>query len=683
MPTRREFFQLAAVAAAANPRDEFRSPGKQNRPITWYSPASPDAAQIAADLTRLKSFAIGGICIFPVESRLKMPYLSGGYWNMIAMVVEEAVRQDLRVWLYDELDYPSSSAGGEVIRRNREYEVTALEYHDLAPGEQPPAGDVVATIPAGGRTHVFIKRVQDPLSTIAMGRAGLVRPLGNLLDANAVREFISSTYEGYARSVGRHFGKAIEAMFTDEPCLHTAGYWDFGEKPENHRPLLPWVNGFPEYFAAAKGYDIRQHLHALIGDAGPSTSQRRCDYWEVVCDLITRSYYDQLRDWCAGHAIAFSGHLLLEEGLMLHLMFSGSFIRNASRMHIPGMDLIGPRGEGVSLEDTMTRAGGPYVGKLLSSAAHTRGRSEVMSESFAASGYEMTLEKLIAVANWQFATGVTELMPMGAHYNMWRRSTDDPAARQFLKDKFFEDPTYYATYIGRVKSLLTGGVHVADVAVLVPEYSIWANYVPAEAGLPYKRYREKNPVAAEIDDAFIAVSMELLQNQLDFDYLDDEAFDKAAISAAGLRLEGERYGVLVMPPATHIRPAVVKKAAALAAAGGKVIAVGRQPEGAAFSGLVRVRQVVDLPAAVRRACRSDILVQPAERHLYFIHKQRDGRDIYFFANMAPERREFTISFTRAQGKPSVWDPRTGSIGDAVTSPLRLPLDRLSAAFVVF
>lgn len=198
----------------------------------------------------------------------------------------------------------------------------------------------------------------------------------------------------------------IHCRTSPRAVLAWCARWDFGEKEEDHRPLLPWVDGFPEYFYARKGYDIWPKLECLVKDSGPETSKVRCDYWEVVFHLILESYYEKLAGWCAQNSIAFSGHQLLEEGLLLHLMFSGSFFRNASRQHIPGMDLIGPRPEGVSLEDTMTKVGGPYVGKMLSSAAHTRGRTEVMSESFAVSGYEMTLEKFVAIANWQFATGV-------------------------------------------------------------------------------------------------------------------------------------------------------------------------------------------------------------------------------------------------------------------------------------
>lgn len=711
---------------------KFRNPGKHERPITWYFPSGPDPQKIAADIAEFKKLALGGICIMPATSALKVPYLSSGYWKTIDLTVKEAVRQDLRVWLYDEIDYPSSSAGGAVIRAHPEYEVTGLEYQEIlvqggsrvqievprAPLEgaygqelQNPGNlrDLKAAVsdgvlqwdaPAGNwKIHLFTKRISDPLAEVAKGRAGLVRPLANLLDANAIREFISSTYEGYARTVGRYFGKDIEAMFTDEPCLHTAGYWDFGERADQHRPMLPWVSGFPEYFYARKGYDLMPLLPAVMRDAGPETTKIRCDYWDVVCDLIVESYYGQLRDWCGEHKIAFSGHVLLEEGLLLHLMFTGSFIRSLARMHIPGIDLIGPRPEGVSLENTMTGVGGLYVGKLASSAAHTRGRSEVMSESFAASGLEMTQEKMIAIANWQFATGVTEVMPMSIHYHMShrRRDRDSEAFRKFLQDDFFKDPGYYATYVGRVKAMLTGGRHVADIAVLVPEVSIWANYVPAEATMPYQRYREKNPKAVEIDDAFLELSTELLRAQLDYDYLDDEAFEKAEISQGKLTLAGESYEVLVLPAATTMRFRIADKIAAFRRAGGRVVACGELPQEAMERGkddalkallagaiTAHAAKPGEIPAAVRKLLTPDVSLSAPDRQIYYLHKRKNNADIYFLINMGDTAKKTEVSFARARGRASIWNPADGTIQQVgAGTKVALELPKLSGRFVVF
>lgn len=685
------------VASTLPSNEEFRSPPRRFHPITWYFPSRPDRELIAADLADLEHLGIGGICLLPEPSRLKCEYLSPEFWQTAHLTIEEAIGRKFRIWLYDETGFPSSSAGGEVLRHHPECAVTGLEYnaHPVEEGSFSLGDPIVAEqLSEGGGVIVtlghdtFVKRVGDPLERIAQGRDGLKRPLSNLMDTNAGREFISSTYEGYARTVGRHFGKEIEAIFTDEPSLHVAGYWNFGEKVEDHRPLLPWVDGFPEYFYEKKGYELLPLLPCLVKDAGPEAINVRCDYWEVVCDLVMEGYFDQRFNWCAQHNISSTGHMLLEEWLMTHLMFTGSLIRAAAREHIPGVDLIGPRPNLASLEHTMTGVGGVWVPKYISSAAHTRGRSDVMSESFAASGPTMTLEKMVATANWEYVAGVTELLPMSHQY---AQRVIPENALETTYDEFYKDPTFFATYLARLRSMLSGGVHVADLGVLVPETSIWANYVPAPVGMPYAAFRRKNPVAAAIDDDFAALSMDLLRSQMDFDYLDDEILVTAEIADGKLHLADETYCVLVIPRSTTMRYAVAQKVAAFRQAGGHVIAYRALPTTSMERGRdVAVKQLLasvpvvttplELVQAIRKLQQPDILLDRSDPKVYYLHRRKDRHEIYFVINMDEKACEHNIQF-RVGGKATLWDPRMGEIKPF--SGRKVRINGLSAIFVVF
>jgi hypothetical protein len=289
---------------------------------------------------------------------------------------------------------------------------------------------------------------------------------------------------------------------------------------------------------------------------------------------------------------------------------------------------------------------------------------------------------------------------MGLHHHAPRASAgQSEEVRRFYDDPFFKDPAYYGTYVGRCKALLTGGVHVAGVAVLVPEVSIWANYTPAPAGMPYAAYKKKNPEAVRIDDAFLDLSMRLLRAQLDYDYLDDEAFLAAEIRDGGLRLHGESYEVLVLPPATTMRFAVAEKIARFRAAGGRVVACGEAPGEAmergkdealraALSGFKTV-PVKDVPATVRSVWTPDLTLAEPDAKIFYIHKKRDGQDIYFFCNMAGDGRNLEVTFHGMARPASLCDPRTGRIAPTPTTragggcSLRLALPKLGGMFVVF
>jgi len=336
----------------------------------------------------------------------------------------------------------------------------------------------------------------------------------------------------------------------------------------------------------------------------------------------------------------------------------------------------------------------------------------VMSESFAASGPEMTLEKLIATANWQFASGVTELLPMSFHY-FQEFVPYKGRSKSFREDRFFDDPSFYATYLGRLKMMLSGGQHVADVALLVPETSIWANYAPTGIGLSFKEYRKKNPVASQIDDDFIALSRELLQNQIDFDYLDDEAFQMAEIDNGKLRLAKETYSILVLPSSTTIRWTVAEKILEFWRSGGIVIAFGRLPNEAAEWGKdeavraimaqmfetrsaaserkvspIHVSKVEEVVEAIRRLWKVDLRLSRPDPNVQYIHKRKNGYDIYFLVNNEDAPKNLDVTF-RCSGVPQIWNPRTGEITDMRSLPssegtrLSVSLEKLSGVFIVF
>jgi hypothetical protein len=239
--------------------------------------------------------------------------------------------------------------------------------------------------------------------------------------------------------------------------------------------------------------------------------------------------------------------------------------------------------------------------------------------------------------------------------------------------------------------MLSGGSHVADVAILVPETSIWANYVPAPVTMPFDLYRKKNPIAASIDDDFGALSSQLLRHQIDFDYLDDEITVTAEVENGRFRIADESYRILVIPSSTTMRCSVADKVAAFSRAGGKVVACGQLPTRSMERGMDRrlaealssSHRVPDPQAvieAITAVGQRDFSLSQPDPHIYYLHRRKQGRDIYFVINMATEDRELEPAF-RAKGQASVWDPRTGETRPFTEKRLKIP--STSAMFVVF
>ena len=67
--------------------------------------------------------------------------------------------------------------------------------------------------------------------------------------------------------------------------------------------------------------------------------------------------------------------------------------------------------------------------------------------------------------------------------------------------------------------MLSGGRHVAKVAVLYPIVSIWANYTP----------QAPTPTAALIEQEFYNLTDSLLRLHFDYDYVDEEVLAGAVV----------------------------------------------------------------------------------------------------------------------------------------------------------
>ena len=61
-----------------------------------------------------------GIRSFVIHARvgLTVPYLSETWFDRCGLALDEAAGRGMKVWLYDEDNWPSGYAGGRVLARN-------------------------------------------------------------------------------------------------------------------------------------------------------------------------------------------------------------------------------------------------------------------------------------------------------------------------------------------------------------------------------------------------------------------------------------------------------------------------------------------------------------------------------------------------------------------------------------
>ncbi|MCX8109453.1 MAG: glycosyl hydrolase, partial [Verrucomicrobiae bacterium] len=381
---------------------------------------------------------------------------------------------------------------------------------------------------------------------------------GNLvdyLDPEAVKKFISLTYEQYYSAFPEHFGKTIDSAFYDEPTFH----WVQGGRA--------WTPGFNREFERRHGYNPALLYPALWYDIGPDTAAARNLLFGLRAELFSRGFIKTVADWCQNHGIELTGHVDQEE-IINPVGLCGDLIKTFEHQPIPGLDQI------------FAYDRGSRMYKLISSAAVNYGRRRVMSECYGA--MQLPVANLYREAMDQFAKGVNLMVPHAVWYST--NSIVFPPELSWRTEPYASALPAYNEYIGRLQCILQHGRPVVDIAVLYPIAGLQAAY-HFGVGDPYH-----GGVIPEWADYMTVGELLSLDLRQDFTYLHPETLDgRCRVVDNTLRLEHPEmcqvYRVLILPGTTTISAANMAKIQQFFDAGGCVIATTRLPDQSAEIGL--------------------------------------------------------------------------------------------------
>jgi hypothetical protein len=605
---------------------------------------------------------------------------------------EDLRKRGQRVWIYDELGYPSASAGGRVLEGRPEFQVWAVGSRTFTPAPDGtvtvevshPTVEACCAMPLRAGQLVRAE-AQDLTAQARQGRFvwkspgtnwivclferyqpdswrrhNIPRRNVNILDRAAIQRFIELTHDKYAETLGPRL-QEVELFFTDEPQFGATEHW--GSGLPDAPAAVQWCDELPVAFKKKYGYEVSEALPALFHSVGPKTGKYRQDFYDVQSDLVAENYFGQIQDWCHRHGVQSSGHLLLEESLLFHVMFSGSFWKNFARMDIPGVDLIG----NVMIPyKTMPSWGIPsredYTCKFASSVAHLLRKPGVFTETFALA-QKATLREVLGVTAWQFAGGITHM------------------STYTIQDHLSpEEYATFADYAGRLAFFCRRGTPVADVAILIPERSVWAAYNPPDGGR-VRRYFDRNPEALRIDEVFRLTSQELLRNQRDFEYLTEEALQSAPVEQGRLAIADEQFLIMVLPEFRMMHTNTIEKVRSFVKSGGRVVFVGSLPRQTPENGddpeitrqasalvaafprqITHVETTSDLPQVIAwmKEQVPPTVTWSGPDGIRIMRRHEPGREILLVANPAKSNAGGKLSLLVA-GHARVWNPETGAV----------------------
>lgn len=614
-------------------------------------------------------------------------YMTPAYFAAVAKALHVAKENGRFAVYYDEVGYPSGSADHSIpakyYRKVLRRTVTRLDGGTLYRATLPKDGTVEAVVAVNTATGARVDLLPFAHDGLVSWRAssgkwsvqtftavishadGLRQDYygsADYMDPQAVQWFIAHSYGQIAQHLGGYLGNTIRMTFFD----------DVGIYPDEKT----WNPRIDAEFRALTGRDPGTYYPALWGDIGPDTAAARVSFFSARAKLLGEGFPRLVTEWDNRHGVQSSGHTPGNYDVQ-PVDMNGDPFDFYRYSDIPMVDVIFGHGFG--------RNG--Y--KLISSAADELDKPIVDAETFGSSGDAAGYRNLIEL----YVRGINRFVTA-------RRPTGKPLGK----------PSEFAEWAGRCSLLLQGGRHIADIAIVYPIESLEAFYHFDAADNPLTL-----PAGTFIskDTDYQAVGAMLLdQLRRDFTFIEPSALgtSKFGIQSDTLvmrnKVDQERYHVLILPGGKVIDVAALRKIKGYFDHGGRVIATSLLPSKSAEFGqdaLVRrmteeifgIDPAAPMPKGVSAVHRSSnggqavFIRHPSAETLGtvlhrlgvtadvafagnptptsgnglfgYIHKQKDGRDIYFFGNSSLTPVDTRVQLRGRIRQPQVWDPWTGNI----------------------
>jgi hypothetical protein len=657
----------------------------ENRILPFLWMHGEDEGIIREELNRIHGAGIGAVC---VESRPHPDFAGPTWWRDMDVVLDEAQRLGMRVWILDDSHFPTGYANGWIKKRYPEKgKLYLVEKHVDACGPLADASFIIdgwmnqktsstgdeARLPGDELVAVIAYR-RDPSKSSEDGllvditaavREGTLRwdiPAGlwrifilsttrrgggrpdyiNPIDHDSVRVLIDAVYEPHYAQYRDAFGTTIAGFFSDEPEFgNTIGY-NFDESIGRKMMPLPWCGELPELLEKSIGRDYKALLPCLWFDLGDKADAVRFHYMDAVSRLYKKNFSEQLGDWCRERGVEYIGHIIEDQNAHARLGCGpGHFFRAQAGQDMSGVDVVNqqivPGFDSVEHSRHNTSIDGEFfhyaLAKLGSSSAHIdpRKKGRAFCELYGAFGWVEGLKMMKWLTDHMLVRGINWLVP----HAFSPKEYPDPDCPPHLYARG-KNPQYrylgsLMRYANRLCHLLSDGHHVAPVAILYHAEAEWSG-----------------------DYMLLQKPARLLaQSQIDYDILPSDLFSdmdayNVCLDGAALRVNGETYRCLVIPYSQRITRGVARFIEKAAECGFEVVFLDRAPEGICGENdaqtidqhLLNRRNIEviaanDLIPFLQERRIPEIGLSSVQPHLRYYHYRRAGNDLFMFFNEHP------------------------------------------------
>lgn len=545
-------------------------------PFFWVHGESETT--IREEMQRVRDCGIKAVC---VESRPHPDFLGDRWWHDLDIIMDEARRHNMKVWLLDDAHFPTGLSNyayrdhypdkAKLYLAERHVDVLGPQKNGQVLIEPFLGRDGVllgilaCPRPDGDSAAVDLRGSIDLCGCESDGVATFDVPEGlwrvfilfctregggrphymNVISRDSVRVLLDTVYEPHYERYRSDFGSTFAGFFSDEPEFGNVPGYDFTETLGIPNRRLPWSLEMEESLKSRWNQRFLNNLPALWYDGGKITPAVRYDFMDAATRLVATCFSEQIGTWCTDHGVQYIGHLIEDDNAHARLGCSlGHYFRALSGQHMAGVDVvllqIMPGFDQTVHQWIASDRDGEFfhyaLAKLSSSHAHLdeKKKGRALCEIFGAYGWAEDISLMKFLVDHMLVRGINTFVP---HAFSPKDFPDPDCPPHFYARNKNPQYRYFKRlmpYTNRLAHLLSEGRHLAQAAVIYHAEAEWAG----EAMLVQK------PIKT------------LMQHQIDCDILPLDSLPqiRALPEFPGwFSILDETYGALIIPYTQYLQ----------------------------------------------------------------------------------------------------------------------------------
>lgn len=649
---------------------------------------------------------IGAVC---VESRPHPDFCGEQWWHDMDIILEEAKRYGMKVWILDDSHFPTGYANGamkdqplELYRQSitcRQYRgqqgeqivISAEDIKNARPFEPNMVEQMMTHNSADGATKQFdddrllgiyairqdgesgfLKKEYRMNLESEISENGLIwgvpegewkiyvlqltrnrgphRDYINMMDRESCKVQIQAVYEPHWEHYQAEFGKTIAGFFSDEPELGNGHLYDHNNGLGCSEEMdYPWSRELEMELREELGEDFAGRLALLWEQQADKaeTAAVRYAYMDHVSRLVEKDFSWPIGEWCRAHGVEYIGHLIEDNN---HASKTGSslghYFRGLAGQDMAGIDDIG--GQVMPGQEDLDLNMHPFHSRNGSFYHYGLGKLGSSAAAIEPLKKGNSMCEIFGAYGW--GEGVRLEKYLLDHFMVRGINHFVPHA---FSAKEYPDPDcpphFYAhgnhPQYRHFGALMAYGNRVLEL--------LNGGVHIAPAAVLYHGESEWMGDAMASD----VVGHQLYDHQIDYDYipqdvfLPENAYDMeitydAERAEGSFRVNTQNYRVLIVPKLQFITPHMKAALKQLQAAHFPVYFVDGLPEGVEGE----VVSLSELAEMLEKAGISEISITPENNRIrYYHYEHTDGSAVYMFVNEGSGIYEGTVELPESRG----------------------------------